>query len=148
MESISSRIAKVTPSLTLAVTNQAKAMIAKGEEVYALAGGEPEVDTPDFIKAAAASQSSHVDISDWNSRIPQEFFGDGGWRHDDAPVGGFPLRSCGEQQYLCITSKWTGEESAQEKQLSRCARFAIPTSNAARVPYSSLHPPLRRLKQK
>ncbi len=53
MDSISSRIAKVSPSLTLAVTNQAKAMIAKGEEVYALAGGEPEVDTPDFIKAAA-----------------------------------------------------------------------------------------------
>ncbi|KAB2641579.1 MAG: pyridoxal phosphate-dependent aminotransferase [Verrucomicrobia bacterium] len=53
MESISSRIAKVNPSLTLAVTNQAKAMLAKGEEVYALAGGEPEVDTPDYIKAAA-----------------------------------------------------------------------------------------------
>ncbi len=28
-------------------------MIAKGEEVYALAGGEPEVDTPEFIKEAA-----------------------------------------------------------------------------------------------
>jgi aspartate aminotransferase len=53
MDSISSRIAKVSPSLTLAVTAQAKAMIAKGEEVYALAGGEPEVDTPDFIKEAA-----------------------------------------------------------------------------------------------
>ena len=53
MESISTRIAKVNPSLTLAVTNQAKAMLAKGEEVYALAGGEPEVDTPDYIKAAA-----------------------------------------------------------------------------------------------
>ncbi len=53
MESISSRIANVSPSLTLAVTAQAKAMIAKGEEVYALAGGEPEVDTPQFIKDAA-----------------------------------------------------------------------------------------------
>ena len=53
MESISSRIAQVSPSLTLAVTAQAKAMIAKGEEVYALAGGEPEVDTPQFIKDAA-----------------------------------------------------------------------------------------------
>jgi len=53
MDSISSRIAKVTPSLTLAVTAQAKAMLAKGEEVYALAGGEPEVDTPQFIKDAA-----------------------------------------------------------------------------------------------
>lgn len=53
MDSISSRIAKVSPSLTLAVTAKAKEMIAKGEEVYALAGGEPEVDTPDFIKEAA-----------------------------------------------------------------------------------------------
>lgn len=53
MESISSRIDKVSPSLTLSVTNQAKAMKARGEEVYALAGGEPDQDTADFIKAAA-----------------------------------------------------------------------------------------------
>ncbi|BCX48632.1 aminotransferase [Haloferula helveola] len=52
MDSISSRIEKVNPSLTLAVTNQAKAMAARGEEVYGLAGGEPEIDTPDHIKAA------------------------------------------------------------------------------------------------
>ena len=53
MESISSRVAQVTPSLTLSITNQAKAMKAKGEEVYGLAGGEPDQDTPDFIKDAA-----------------------------------------------------------------------------------------------
>lgn len=53
MDSISSRISKITPSLTLQITAQAKAMIAQGEEVYALAGGEPEVDTPDFVKEAA-----------------------------------------------------------------------------------------------
>ncbi|MGD7652592.1 MAG: pyridoxal phosphate-dependent aminotransferase [Verrucomicrobiales bacterium] len=53
MDSISSRISQITPSLTLQITAQAKAMIAQGEEVYALAGGEPEVDTPDFIKEAA-----------------------------------------------------------------------------------------------
>ncbi len=53
MESISSRVLEVTPSLTLAVTNQTKALIAKGEEVYGLAGGEPEVDTPQHIKDAA-----------------------------------------------------------------------------------------------
>lgn len=62
METISSRITKVHPSLTLAITAQAKALKAKGEEVYALAGGEPEVDTPDFIKAAAieALQAGHT----------------------------------------------------------------------------------------
>lgn len=53
MDSISSRIQQVQPSLTLAVTNQAKAMAARGEEVYGLAGGEPDIDTPDHIKAAA-----------------------------------------------------------------------------------------------
>ena len=53
MDSISSRVDKVAPSLTLSVTNQAKAMKARGEEVYGLAGGEPDQDTPDFIKEAA-----------------------------------------------------------------------------------------------
>jgi aspartate aminotransferase len=65
MDIISSRIDKVSASLTLAITNQAKAMKARGEEVYALAGGEPEVDTPDFIKAAAiqALQAGHTKYS-------------------------------------------------------------------------------------
>lgn len=53
MDSISSRISKVSPSLTLAITAQAKAMAAQGEEVYGLAGGEPEMDTPAHIKEAA-----------------------------------------------------------------------------------------------
>lgn len=53
MESISARVNNVAPSLTLSVTNQAKAMKARGEEVYGLAGGEPDQDTPDFIKQAA-----------------------------------------------------------------------------------------------
>ena len=53
MDNLSSRVQKVTPSLTLAVTNQAKALRAQGEEVYGLAGGEPEMDTPDHIKQAA-----------------------------------------------------------------------------------------------
>ncbi len=53
MDAISSRINAVSPSLTLSVTNNAKAMRAAGEEVYGLAGGEPDCDTPDFIKQAA-----------------------------------------------------------------------------------------------
>ncbi len=53
MDAISSRINAVSPSLTLSVTNTAKAMRAAGEEVYGLAGGEPDCDTPDFIKQAA-----------------------------------------------------------------------------------------------
>lgn len=52
MDSLSKRVTSVTPSLTLSVTNQAKALRAAGEEVYGLAGGEPDCDTPDFIKQA------------------------------------------------------------------------------------------------
>lgn len=55
MDSISSRISRVAPSLTLSITNQAKALKAKGEEVYGLAGGEPEMDTPEHIKQAGAA---------------------------------------------------------------------------------------------
>jgi aspartate aminotransferase len=55
MESISSRIQKVSPSLTLSITNQAKAMKARGEEVYGLAGGEPDMDTPEHVKQAGAA---------------------------------------------------------------------------------------------
>ena len=53
MDSLSNRVTSVTPSLTLSVTNQAKALRAAGEEIYGLAGGEPDCDTPDFIKQAA-----------------------------------------------------------------------------------------------
>lgn len=62
MDSLSNRVQAVTPSVTLAVTNQAKALMAQGEEVYGLAGGEPEMDTPGFIKEAAikALQDGHT----------------------------------------------------------------------------------------
>lgn len=53
MDSTSPRIQQIQPSLTLSATNQAKAMRARGEEVYGLAGGEPDQDTPDCIKEAA-----------------------------------------------------------------------------------------------
>ena len=53
MDFISSEVAQLSPSLTLAVTNRAKEMKAKGEQVYGLAGGEPDKDTPENIKQAA-----------------------------------------------------------------------------------------------
>ena len=53
MDFISSNVAALSPSLTLAVTNRAKEMKAKGEQVFGLAGGEPDKDTPENIKQAA-----------------------------------------------------------------------------------------------
>lgn len=53
MDFISPNVAALSPSLTLAVTNRAKEMKAQGEQVYGLAGGEPDKDTPENIKQAA-----------------------------------------------------------------------------------------------
>ena len=53
MDFISSHVSSLAPSLTLAVTNRAKEMKAKGEQVFGLAGGEPDKDTPENIKQAA-----------------------------------------------------------------------------------------------
>jgi aspartate aminotransferase len=50
---INSRIAKVLGSSTLAITAKAKELKAQGKDVVNFAGGEPDFDTPDSIKAAA-----------------------------------------------------------------------------------------------
>ena len=49
----SARIARVQPSLTLAVTALAKQMRAEGRDIIGMAAGEPDFDTPDHIKQAA-----------------------------------------------------------------------------------------------
>ena len=46
MDFISENASSLTPSLTLAVTNKAKEMKPRGEQVFGLAGGEPDKDTP------------------------------------------------------------------------------------------------------
>lgn len=50
---LSDRIQRVKPSPTLAVTALANKLRAEGRDVIGLAAGEPDFDTPDFIKKAA-----------------------------------------------------------------------------------------------
>ena len=49
---ISSWASNITPSLTLAVDAKAKALKAAGEDVCGFGAGEPNFDTPEFIKEA------------------------------------------------------------------------------------------------
>jgi aspartate aminotransferase len=49
----SQRAQAVSPSATMAVTTRAKEMKAQGIDVVSFAAGEPDFDTPDFIKNAA-----------------------------------------------------------------------------------------------
>jgi aspartate aminotransferase len=51
--SLSNRIQRVKPSPTLAVTALANQLKAEGRDVIGLAAGEPDFDTPDYIKQAA-----------------------------------------------------------------------------------------------
>ncbi len=55
MIQLASRVTQVTPSLTLAITAKAKEMKAQGIDVCSFSSGEPDFDTPQHIKEAAAS---------------------------------------------------------------------------------------------
>jgi len=50
---IASRLTDLTPSLTLAIDSKAKALRAEGVDVCGFGAGEPDMDTPEHIKAAA-----------------------------------------------------------------------------------------------
>lgn len=51
---ISNRTASLSPSLTLAIDSKAKQMKAEGQDVVGFGAGEPDFDTPQHIKDAAA----------------------------------------------------------------------------------------------
>ena len=55
---VSKRAQAVPPSATMAVTSRAKELKAQGVDVVNFAAGEPDFDTPDFIKAAAVDALS------------------------------------------------------------------------------------------
>ncbi len=62
MSLIASKFDSITPSQTLAITASAKKMIAEGEDVTSFGAGEPDFDTPQFVKDAAieALQEGHT----------------------------------------------------------------------------------------
>src|SRR5215813_10151899 len=53
MSIIASRLDRIKPSPTIAVTQKARDLKAAGRDVIGLGAGEPDFDTPDNIKAAA-----------------------------------------------------------------------------------------------
>jgi aspartate aminotransferase len=50
---LAERLKKINPSSTLAITSRAKILKSQGVDIVNLAAGEPDFDTPDFIKEAA-----------------------------------------------------------------------------------------------
>ncbi len=50
---LAKRLNKINPSSTLAITSKAKKLRSEGRDVVSFAAGEPDFDTPDFIKNEA-----------------------------------------------------------------------------------------------
>lgn len=53
MSILANRLSRIKPSATLAVTAKAKELKAAGKDIIGLGAGEPDFDTPDFVKNAA-----------------------------------------------------------------------------------------------
>lgn len=53
MDFVAKHISELTPSLTLSITSQANQMLADGEDICSFGAGEPDHDTPNYIKQAA-----------------------------------------------------------------------------------------------
>ncbi len=61
MPFLASRLGRIKPSPTIAVTQKARELQAAGRDVIGLGAGEPDFDTPDNIKAAAVDAIRHGD---------------------------------------------------------------------------------------
>ncbi|OUI81279.1 aspartate aminotransferase [Gluconobacter sp. DsW_056] len=67
MSFIADRLNRILPSQTIAVTQKARALKAEGRDIISLSAGEPDFDTPDFIKRAAiraieAGKTKYTDV--------------------------------------------------------------------------------------
>ncbi len=67
MPQLSAAIDRITPSPTLAMTGRVAAMKRQGIDVIGLSAGEPDFDTPDFVKNAAiaairAGKTKYTDV--------------------------------------------------------------------------------------
>ncbi|MDO8488665.1 MAG: pyridoxal phosphate-dependent aminotransferase [Candidatus Omnitrophota bacterium] len=52
---LAERLKKINPSSTLAITSKAKKLKSEGKDIVSFAAGEPDFDTPNFVKDAAIS---------------------------------------------------------------------------------------------
>eukprot|EP01037_Dinobryon_pediforme_P009690 gene9690-9754_t len=62
------RLDRVSPSLTIAISTKARALKAQGRDIISLAAGEPDFDTPQFVKDAAIAaiqngETKYTDVS-------------------------------------------------------------------------------------
>jgi len=114
---LSTRVQRVKPSPTLAVTALANQLKAEGRDVIGLGAGEPDFDTPEHIKEAAI-EAIHAGMTKYTAvdgtpalkqAIARKFERDNGLRYDPKEI----LASCGGKQSfynLCQSLLDPGDE--------------------------------------
>lgn len=116
--SVSHRLARVRPSATGAVLARATELIREGRHIIRLGAGEPDFDTPEFIKAAAIDairrgETRYTPVgggAELKAAIVEKFRRDNGLDFDPAQV----LVSGGAKQSLfnlCLAVLGPGDEA-------------------------------------
>lgn len=98
------RLSLIKPSMTLAITAKAAALKAAGQDVIGLGAGEPDFDTPNFIKIAAIKALERGETKYTNvegtpalrKAIAQKFLKDNNITYDPAEI----IVSCGAKHVL------------------------------------------------
>jgi aspartate aminotransferase len=101
---LAERIKKVNPSSTLAITSKAKKLKSEGRDITNFAAGEPDFDTPDFIKDAAINALKNgftkytpsTGIPELKKAIADKFKKDNNLEYDPAQV----IVSCGAKHSI------------------------------------------------
>ena len=94
MAQLSAALDRITPSATLAMTARVAALKRSGVDVIGLSSGEPDFDTPDFVKDAAiaaihAGQTKYTDVDGTpalKAAIVAKFARDNGLRYDTSQI--------------------------------------------------------------
>lgn len=101
---LAARAGRIVPSPTLSITATAKTMAAQGIDVIDFASGEPDADTPEFVKAAAieairegfTKYTPSSGIEELRRAIAEKLEADHGLRYEPARI----LVSCGAKHTL------------------------------------------------
>ena len=88
---LTERVQRVQPSATLTISAKAMALKAQGIDIISLSAGEPDFDTPDYIKEAAIqaihkgqTKYTQVDgIPDLKEAIVKKFFNENNLKYDN-----------------------------------------------------------------
>src|ERR1700740_2295440 len=95
MSRTSVALGRIQPSATLAMTGRVNALKRQGIDVIGLSAGEPDFDTPDFVKDAAiaairAGQTKYTDVdgtAELKEAIVAKFKRDNGLTYQNAEIG-------------------------------------------------------------